>query len=40
MFCRESDNNLSCDKKLFSEIVSIISLVFSLFIIYISMKKN
>ena len=39
MFCRESDNNLSCDKKLFSEIVSIISLVFSLFIIYISMKK-
>lgn len=41
MFCDNTDthNNLSCNKKLFSEIVSIISLIFSLFIIYISMKK-
>ena len=41
MFCNNDDtyNNLSCNKKLFSEIISIISLVFSLFIIYISMKK-
>lgn len=41
MFCKNEDekNNLSCDKKLFSEIVSIISLFFSLFVIYISLKK-
>ena len=39
MFCKDSNNNLSCSKKTFSEIVSIISLIFSLFIIYISMKK-
>ena len=41
MFCdnKYSDNNLSCQKKLFSEIISIISLFFSLFIIYISVKK-
>ena len=41
MFCNNNDteNQLSCDKKLFSEIVSIVSLFFSLFIIYISIKK-
>ena len=41
MFCSndDKDNNLSCDKKLFSEIVSILSLFFSLFVIYISLKK-
>ena len=41
MFCKNADeeNNLSCDKKLFSEIVSILSLFFSLFVIYISVKK-
>ena len=41
MFCnnKEETNQLSCNKKLFSEIVSTISLFFSLFIIYISIKK-
>ena len=41
MFCDNDDNNnqLSCDKKLFSEIISIASLCFSLFVIYISIKK-
>ena len=41
MFCSndDKDKNLSCDKKLFSEIVSILSLFFSLFVIYISLKK-
>ena len=32
-------HNLSCEKKIFSEIISIISLVFSLFVILISIKK-
>jgi predicted secreted protein len=32
-------HNLSCDKKIFSEIISIISLVFSLFVFFISIKK-
>lgn len=42
IFCGNSNdgvNNLSCEKKMFSEIISIISLFFSLFIIYISLKK-
>ena len=35
----KNNNNLSFDKKLFSEIISILSLFFSLFVIYISLKK-
>ena len=41
-FCGKSNDgvhNLTCDKKMFSEIISIISLFFSLFVIYISLKK-
>lgn len=41
MFCNPDDdkNNLECKEKLFSEIVSLISLLFSLFVIFISLKK-
>ena len=41
MFCKNTNLNyhLSCDKRLFSEIISIISLFFSLFVIFISIKK-
>ena len=41
MFCKNNEerNQLSCNKKLFSEIVSTLSLFFSLFIIIISVKK-
>lgn len=43
MFCDQSllnpINDLSCSKRLFSEIISIISLIFSFFVVFVTLKK-
>ena len=39
MFAKENENNLSLDKKYFCEIISFISLLFSCFVTFVSIKK-